>query len=77
VGGQAFHELLLLKRGGRMIYFGSIGQESADLIAYFEAVPGTAPCKIGFNPATWMLEQVRGRCPAAMAGRAAITCAAS
>lgn len=37
---QAFDELLLLKRGGRTIFHGPIGRRAADLVSYFEAVPG-------------------------------------
>lgn len=36
---QAFDELLLLKRGGRTIYCGPLGRQSADLIAYFQVSP--------------------------------------
>jgi hypothetical protein len=34
---QAFDELLLMKRGGRIIYFGALGHHSDQLINYFEA----------------------------------------
>ena len=33
---QSFDELLLMKRGGRIIYFGPLGEHSRDLIQYFE-----------------------------------------
>jgi hypothetical protein len=33
---QAFDELLLIKRGGRTIFFGETGHYSANLINYFE-----------------------------------------
>ena len=36
LGLQAFDELLLLKRGGRVIFFGALGEQSEHLIAYFE-----------------------------------------
>ncbi len=52
---QAFDELHLLKRGGKTIYAGPTGTESAELISYFEAVPGVPPIQPGMNPATWML----------------------
>ncbi len=54
--GQAFDELLLLKRGGRTIYAGPTGVESAELVAYFEAIPGVPAIGEGINPASWMLE---------------------
>ena len=53
---QSFDELLLLKRGGRTIYFGPTGERSAELVSYFESVPGVPRITDGANPATWMLE---------------------
>jgi hypothetical protein len=54
---DAFDELLLLKRGGRVIYHGPLGRDSAALIAHFtSAVPAVAPPQDGLNPATWMLD---------------------
>ncbi|KAJ3670856.1 hypothetical protein LUZ60_008282 [Juncus effusus] len=53
---EAFDELFLLKRGGEEIYVGPLGRNSAELIKYFEAVPGVTKIKDGYNPATWMLE---------------------
>ncbi|KAB1221288.1 Pleiotropic drug resistance protein 2 [Morella rubra] len=53
---EAFDELLLMKRGGQVIYAGPLGRQSHKLIEYFEAVPGVPKIKDGYNPATWMLE---------------------
>ncbi|OAY38969.1 hypothetical protein MANES_10G057300v8 [Manihot esculenta] len=53
---EAFDELLLMKRGGQVIYAGPLGRHSDKLIEYFEAVPGVPKIKDGSNPATWMLE---------------------
>ncbi|KAA8550206.1 hypothetical protein F0562_001890 [Nyssa sinensis] len=53
---EAFDDLLLMKRGGQMIYAGPLGRRSHKLIEYFEAVPGVPKIKEGYNPATWMLE---------------------
>ncbi|KAL4182513.1 hypothetical protein AMTRI_Chr11g150490 [Amborella trichopoda] len=53
---EAFDELLLMKRGGQVIYGGSLGRHSHKLVKYFEAVPGVPKIKDGYNPATWMLE---------------------
>lgn len=36
---QAFDELLLLKRGGTTTYYGNLGADSCDLIAYLEVSP--------------------------------------
>ncbi|XP_059428884.1 ABC transporter G family member 34-like [Corylus avellana] len=53
---EAFDELLLMKRGGQLIYAGPLGHHSHKLIEYFEAVSGVPKIKHGYNPATWMLE---------------------
>ncbi|XP_015901954.1 pleiotropic drug resistance protein 2 [Ziziphus jujuba] len=53
---EAFDELLLMKRGGQVIYAGPLGRHSHKLIEYYEAVPGVPKIKDGYNPATWMLE---------------------
>ncbi|KAI4304728.1 hypothetical protein MLD38_040203 [Melastoma candidum] len=53
---EAFDELLLMKRGGQVIYAGPLGERSHKLVEYFEAVPGVPKIKDGYNPATWMLE---------------------
>eukprot|EP00884_Botryococcus_braunii_P019076 jgi/Botrbrau1/5852/Bobra.0366s0033.1 len=57
---EAFDALLLMQRGGKLIYFGSLGLESCDLIGYFEAIPGVTAIAPGENPATWMLEVTGG-----------------
>ncbi|KAK7284890.1 hypothetical protein RJT34_19644 [Clitoria ternatea] len=53
---EAFDELLLMKRGGRVIYAGSLGRHSHKLVEYFEAIPRVPKIKDGYNPATWMLD---------------------
>ncbi|KAK6126339.1 hypothetical protein DH2020_039911 [Rehmannia glutinosa] len=53
---EAFDELLLMKRGGRVIYAGPLGRQSQKLVEYFEAVPGVPKIEEGYNPATWMLD---------------------
>ncbi|XP_020206411.1 pleiotropic drug resistance protein 2 isoform X1 [Cajanus cajan] len=53
---ESFDELLLMKRGGQIIYNGPLGQKSHKLIEYFEAIPGVPRIKDGYNPATWILE---------------------
>jgi hypothetical protein len=57
---EAFDQLVLLQRGGRLTYFGALGLESSELVAYLEAVPGVEPLRAGYNPATWMLEVTGG-----------------
>ncbi|KAK4413837.1 ABC transporter G family member 36 [Sesamum alatum] len=53
---EAFDELLLMKRGGQVIYAGPLGQHSQKVIEYFEEIPGVPRIKDKYNPATWMLE---------------------
>uniref|UniRef100_A0A5B7A802 Putative pleiotropic drug resistance protein 2-like n=1 Tax=Davidia involucrata TaxID=16924 RepID=A0A5B7A802_DAVIN len=53
---EAFDELLLMKRGGQVIYVGPLGRHSHKLVEYFEAIPGVTKIRDGYNPATWMLE---------------------
>uniref|UniRef100_A0ACD5TPW7 Uncharacterized protein n=1 Tax=Avena sativa TaxID=4498 RepID=A0ACD5TPW7_AVESA len=53
---ESFDELLLLKRGGQVIYAGDLGRHSHKLVEYFEAIPGVEKITEGYNPATWMLE---------------------
>ncbi|KAG8048144.1 hypothetical protein GUJ93_ZPchr0008g11702 [Zizania palustris] len=53
---ESFDELLLMKRGGQLIYSGSLGPLSTNMIKYFEAIPGVPRIKEGQNPAAWMLD---------------------
>ncbi|KAK9727139.1 hypothetical protein RND81_05G260600 [Saponaria officinalis] len=53
---EAFDELLLMKRGGRVIYGGKLGVHSQTMIKYFQGINGVPSIPEGYNPATWMLE---------------------
>ncbi|KAK3019263.1 hypothetical protein RJ639_004212 [Escallonia herrerae] len=53
---EAFDELLLMKRGGRVIYGGKLGEKSQTMIKYFQGIHGITPIQDGYNPATWMLD---------------------
>ncbi len=53
---QTFDELLLLKRGGKVIFNGPTGAASVMLVSYFEGIEGVAKVRDGISPATWMLE---------------------
>ncbi|XP_062206068.1 ABC transporter G family member 41-like isoform X2 [Phragmites australis] len=53
---EAFDELMLMKRGGELIYAGPLGHHSCKLINYFQAIPGVPRIKDNYNPSTWMLE---------------------
>ncbi|KAL0454582.1 UNVERIFIED_CONTAM: Pleiotropic drug resistance protein 3 [Sesamum latifolium] len=53
---EAFDDLLLLKMGGRMIYYGPLGHHSSKVIEYLEGISGVPKFRNSCNPATWMLE---------------------
>ncbi|KAK4279547.1 hypothetical protein QN277_011313 [Acacia crassicarpa] len=53
---ESFNELLLMKKGGQLLYSGPLGQNSQKLIEYFEAIPSVPKIKEGYNPAMWMLD---------------------
>jgi hypothetical protein len=50
-----FDNLLLLKRGGEVVFFGSLGENSVNLIQYLERYEATPKIRAGENAATWML----------------------
>lgn len=54
---EHFDELVLLKAGGRVVYHGSLGHDSQDLIRYFEE-NGGHKCPPDANPAEYMLEVI-------------------
>jgi len=58
---SAFHDLLLMKTGGFVVYFGELGNDCDRLINYFEKIPGTEKIRDHYNPATWMLEVIGGK----------------
>lgn len=51
---EVFDRLLLLKKGGRTVYFGDIGPSSATLLSYFERQSGIK-CGTQENPAEYIL----------------------
>lgn len=42
----SFDMLVLLQTGGRMMYFGPVGHEAEDLIAYFSSAGGVRGIKV-------------------------------
>jgi len=50
-----FDDLLLLKKGGKVVFFGDLGCCSCNLVSYFEGL-GASCMNKGENPATWMLD---------------------
>lgn len=55
---NSFDTLLLLKRGGEVIFHGDLGNESSNLINYLQTYDATPPIQPGENPATWMLTTI-------------------
>nr|KJB76621.1 hypothetical protein B456_012G097300 [Gossypium raimondii] len=53
---ESFDELIFLKHGGSVIYYGPIGPHSSKVTEYFENIPGVPKIKDNCNPATWILE---------------------
>jgi ATP-binding cassette subfamily G (WHITE) protein 2 (SNQ2) len=53
---ENFDRLLLLKRGGRTVYFGEIGEDARVLRSYFQK--NGAECPLDANPAEFMLEAI-------------------
>ncbi|GMF60050.1 unnamed protein product [[Candida] boidinii] len=51
---EVFDRLLLLKKGGKTVYFGDIGQNSQTMLSYFERQSGVK-CGISENPAEYIL----------------------
>lgn len=54
---QRFNRLLFLAKGGRTVYFGEVGKNSAILRKYLES-NGAPACPADANPAEWMLEVI-------------------
>ncbi|CAN3362511.1 protein Snq2p [Diutina catenulata] len=54
---EAFDRLLLLKKGGQMVYLGDIGENSRIMLDYFES-HGARVCRPEENPAEYMLEVI-------------------
>ncbi|EGO00657.1 hypothetical protein SERLA73DRAFT_105009 [Serpula lacrymans var. lacrymans S7.3] len=54
---QVFDRLLLLRKGGQVVYFGDIGESSGTLIEYFER-NGAEHCGPDDNPAEYMLDVI-------------------
>jgi ATP-binding cassette, subfamily G (WHITE), member 2, PDR len=50
-----FDRLLFLAKGGRTVYFGNIGTNATELLAYFES-RGARRCGVSENPAEYMLD---------------------
>eukprot|EP00522_Entomoneis_paludosa_P012046 CAMPEP_0172443714 /NCGR_PEP_ID=MMETSP1065-20121228/3929_1 /TAXON_ID=265537 /ORGANISM="Amphiprora paludosa, Strain CCMP125" /LENGTH=1500 /DNA_ID=CAMNT_0013194039 /DNA_START=53 /DNA_END=4555 /DNA_ORIENTATION=+ len=55
---EDFDSLLLLKRGGEVVFHGELGAGSSHLIEYLERFDSTPKIQRGENPATWMLTTI-------------------
>ena len=47
-----FDSLLLLKRGGEVVFYGDLGERSVNLITYLERFEATPKIRLGENPGT-------------------------
>jgi len=56
---EMFDDLLLLVKGGNTVFFGELGEESVNLVKYFETL-GASPIECNENPAAWMLRAIAG-----------------
>lgn len=56
---EMFDDLILLKKGGNVVFFGELGEESNKLVSYFEE-RGAAPIDKQENPAAWVLRAYAG-----------------
>ena len=54
-----FDDLILLKKGGNVVFFGELGKESTNLVQYFED-RGAKPIERQENPAAWVLRAYAG-----------------
>lgn len=55
-----FDRLLLLKSGGKEVFFGDVGEQGSELVHYFETIEGVdSPKKpLKANPASWILDVI-------------------
>jgi ABC-2 type transporter len=56
---EMFNDLILLKKGGNVVFFGELGASSSQLVQYFEE-RGASAIEFGENPAAWMLRAYAG-----------------
>ena len=56
---ELFDDLILLKKGGNVVFSGELGGESSNLVQYFEQ-RGARPIERHENPAAWVLRAYAG-----------------
>jgi len=56
---ELFDDLILLKKGGNVVFFGELGKESSKMIQYFEE-RGAKQIERQENPAAWVLRAYAG-----------------
>ncbi|KAL7552795.1 hypothetical protein ACHAWF_016049 [Thalassiosira exigua] len=56
---EMFDDLILLKKGGNVVFFGELGDESCKMVEYFES-RGAQPIDKQENPAAWVLRAYAG-----------------
>ena len=52
---EMFDDLLLLKKGGKVVYHGELGTSSSTMVKYFRSL-GAPRIAFGENPASWMIK---------------------
>lgn len=68
--------MLLLKRGGSMIYNGPLGPQSAAMISYFSAIKGVQPIADGYSEwsSVFRFSEVISRCRCEVIQRLGSSC---
>jgi len=56
---EMFDDLILLKKGGNVVFLGELGDESSKMVQYFEE-RGAKPIERQENPAAWVLRAYAG-----------------
>lgn len=51
---NSFKNILILKRGGEMVYFGEPGIYGSKLLEFFQSIPGTPPPPPNINPISYV-----------------------
>jgi len=69
----AFHDVLLLQKGGWPAYAGPLGQGGANLVEFLSAIPGAHALPENMNPASWMLDVLAGTDSSAAGWQASVS----
>jgi hypothetical protein len=67
-----FDDLLLLKSGGKTVYYGPIGFRGSSVRQYFEGLPGVSRMPRRMNPASWVVDVVSGAAQSVSVGTSSV-----